>query len=49
MLYRKREIPATPIQVHLKELYGACYPHTLAFNQEMKPVTYADKTFGRRQ
>ena len=38
MLYRKREISATPIQLHLKELYGECYPHTLAPNPEMKTV-----------
>ena len=47
MLYRKRETFATPIQLHLKELYDQCYPHTLAPNQEMKAVSYAGKTFGR--
>ena len=26
MLCRKREISATPIQLHLKEVYGECYP-----------------------
>ena len=26
MLYRKQEISATPIQLHLKEVYGECYP-----------------------
>ena len=46
MFYRKREISATPIQLHLKELYGECYPHTLAPNPEMKAVSYAGKTFG---
>ena len=30
MLYRKREISAISIQLHLKELYGECYPHSLA-------------------
>ena len=50
MFYRKREISATPIlQLHLKELYGECYPHTLAPNPVMKAVTYAGKTFGRCQ
>ena len=49
MLYRKREISAIPIQVHLKELYGECYPHTAAPNPEMKAVTYTGKTFGRCQ
>ena len=49
MLYRKREISATPIQLHLKELYDECYPHTLAPNPEMKTVTYAGKTFRRCQ
>ena len=49
MLYRKREISATPIQLHLKELYGECYPHTVAPNPEMKAVTYTGKTFGRCQ
>ena len=38
---------ATPIQLHLKELYGECYPHTLASNPEIKVVSYAGKTFGR--
>ena len=47
MLYRKREISATPIQLHLKELYGECHPLTLAPNPEMKDVSYAGKTFGR--
>ena len=47
MLYRKREISANPIQLHLKELYGECYPLTLAPNPEMKDVSYAGKTFGR--
>ena len=47
MPYRKREIPATPIQLHLKELHGECYPHTLPPNPEMKAVSYAGKTFGR--
>ena len=47
MLYRKREISATPIQFHLKELYGERYPQTLAPNPEMKAVSYAGKTFGR--
>ena len=46
MLYRKREILATPIQLHLKELYGECYPRTLAPNPEMKAVSFAGKTFG---
>ena len=36
MLYQKREISATPIQLHLKEMYGGCYPHTLAPMPEMK-------------
>ena len=45
----KREISATPNQLHLKELYSGCYPHTLASNLEMKAVTYAGKTFGRCQ
>ena len=44
---RKREISATPIQLHLQELYGKCYRHTLAPNPEMKAVSYAGKTFGR--
>ena len=35
MLYRKREISATPIQLHLKELYGESYPHTLAPKPEI--------------
>ena len=47
MLYWKREISATPIQLHLKELYGECYPHTLAPNPEMKAVSYTGKTLGR--
>ena len=29
---RKQEISATPIQLHLKELNGECYPHTLTPN-----------------
>ena len=49
MLYRKREISVTPIQLHLKELYGECYPHTVAPSPEMKAVTYTGKTFGRCQ
>ena len=47
MPYRKREILATPIQLHLKELHGECYPHTLAPNPEMKAISYAGKTFGK--
>ena len=47
MLYRKREISANPIQLHLKELYGECYPLTLAPNPEMKDISYVGKTFGR--
>ena len=47
MPYRKREISATPIQLHLKELYGECYPHTLAPYPEMKAVSNAGKTFRR--
>ena len=47
MLNRKREISATTIQLHLKELYVECYPHTLARNPEMKAESYAGKTFGR--
>ena len=47
MLYRKQEILATPIQLHLKEVYGECYPLNLAPNPEMKAVSYASKTFGR--
>ena len=47
MLYRKQEISATPIQLHLKEVYGECYPLNLAPNPEMKAVSYASKTFGR--
>ena len=43
ILYRKREISATPVQLYLKELYGECYPHALAPNPEMKAVTYAGK------
>ena len=46
MLYRKLEISATPIQLHLKELYGEhgeCYSHTLAPNKEIKAVRYAVK------
>ena len=39
MLYRRREISVTPIQLYLTELYGECYPHTLAPNPEMKAVT----------
>ena len=30
---------ATPIQLYLTELYGECYPNTLAPNPEMKAVT----------
>ena len=44
---RKQEISATPIQLHLKELYGECYSHTLTPNPELKAVSYAGKTFGR--
>ena len=47
MPYRKQEISASPIQLHLKELHGECYPHTLAPNPEMKAVSYAGKTLGR--
>ena len=47
MLYRKRNISVTPIQLHLKELYGECYPLTLAPNPEIKDVSYAGKMFGR--
>ena len=36
MLYRKREISATPIQLHFKDLYGERYPLTLAPHPEMK-------------
>ena len=36
-----------PIQLHLKELYSECYPHTLAPNLEMTAVNYAGKTSGR--
>ena len=39
----------TPIQLHLKELYGECYPYTLAPNPGTKAVTYAGKTFGKCQ
>ena len=42
-------VSATPNQLHLKKLYGECYPHNLAPNPEMKVVTYAGKTFGRCQ
>ena len=45
MLYWKREISATPIQLHLKELYGEFYPHNLASNPEMKAVL---RTFARK-
>ena len=38
MLYRKQEISATPIQLHLKEVYGECYPLNLSPNPEMKAV-----------
>ena len=34
MLCRKREISATPIQLHLKEVYGEGYPLNLAPNPE---------------
>ena len=47
MLYRKREISATTIQLHLKELYGECYPHTLAPDPEIKAVSYSGETFER--
>ena len=47
MLCRKREISATPIQLHMKEVCGECYPLTLAPNPEMKSVSYTGKTFGR--
>ena len=47
MLCRKREISATPIQLHLKEVYGEFYPRNLAPNLEMKAISYAGKTFGR--
>ena len=47
MLYRKREISATPIQLHFKELYGERYPLTLAPNPETKAVSYAGKTIRR--
>ena len=44
---RKREISTTPIQLHLKEVYGECYLLNLAPNQETKAVSYAGKTFRR--
>ena len=44
MLCRKREISATSIQLHLKEVYGECYPLNLAPNPEMKAVGYVGKT-----
>ena len=47
MPYQKREISATPAQLHLKELYGEFYPLTLAPNPEMKAASYAGETFGR--
>ena len=34
---RKREISATPIQLHLKELYGKCYPTLWLPIQKWKP------------
>ena len=47
MFCRKREIlPATPVQLHLKEVYDECYPLNLAPNPEMKAVSYAGKIFG---
>ena len=49
MLHRKREISATPIRLHLKEMHGKCYPRTLAPNPEMNAITCAGKTFGRCQ
>ena len=45
MLYQKREISATPIELHLKELYGECYPLTLAPNPEMKDVSFVQWIF----
>ena len=42
-------ISAAPIQLQLKELYGECYPHTLAPNPEMKALRYAGKTLGKRK
>ena len=47
MLYWKQEISATPIQLHLKELYGECYPLTLALKPDMKAISYSGKTFRR--
>ena len=47
MLYGKREISATPVQLQLKELYGEFYPLTLAPNPEMKAASYAGENFGR--
>ena len=32
MLCRNQELSATPIQLHLKEVYGECYPLNLAPN-----------------
>ena len=47
MLCRKQEISATPMQLHMKEVCGECYPLNLAPNPYMKAVSYAGKTFGR--
>ena len=47
LLCQKGEISATKIQLHLKEVYGECYPLNLAHNPEMKAVSYAGKTFLR--
>ena len=43
MLCRRREISATPIQLHMKEVCGECYPLNLAPNPEMKAAGYAGK------
>ena len=39
MLCRKREILATPVQLHLKEVYDECFPLNLAPNPETKAVS----------
>ena len=44
MCYRKREISATPIQFHLKELYCGC--HSSFWIPKQKAVSYAGETFG---
>ena len=39
----EREISATPIQMYFKELYGDCYPHTLAAKSDVQYIYFQSR------